>query len=375
MSTVGDALSFVGAPERINDPAHERFVTVKLYGGGAIERKIGSGKTPVPFTGYRVHSGEFIYSRIDARNGAFAVIPESLDGAVVSKDFPVFRIRSSVVDSRYLDHFFRSGLIQREIQSFSRGATNRQRIKEDVLLGFTLPLPDLDEQRRSAGILDRADALRAKRRQVLAHLDALPQSLFHAMFGGSKHKPQPIGSFASVRTGSTPSRDDPRNYDGSIPWVKTAEVHGTITETSEHVSEIGKDNGRLTLFPAGSVVVAMYGQGKTRGQSAILGIPATTNQACAVVPPNPRFDPSFLHAQMTVSYDRLRGMAEGGNQPNLNLARIKAFEVLLPPLPLQEEFARKVEAINAQRATVLAAQQADDLLFASLQSRAFRGEL
>lgn len=87
MSALADVLVFAGRPERISSPASEKFVTVKLNGRGAVRRPIGSGKTPVPFTGYRIRAGQFIYSRIDARNGAFAIVSEDLDGAVVSKDF------------------------------------------------------------------------------------------------------------------------------------------------------------------------------------------------------------------------------------------------------------------------------------------------
>lgn len=129
------------------------------------------------------------------------------------------------------------------------------------------------------------------------------------------------------------------------------------------------------MFPAGSVVVAMYGQGRTRGQSAILGIPAATNQACAVIAPNAAFVPTFLQAQLALSYDRLRGEAEGGNQPNLSLGRVAGFEVLLPDVAEQQMFAGRIEFLEEQRSSIRRALATDDELFASLQSRAFQGDL
>lgn len=237
-------------------------------------------------------------------------------------------------------------------------------------------VPPLAEQRRIAAILDHADALRAKRRQVLTHLETLTQAIFNDMFGGSDERLVPIGSFAEVRTGSTPSRQDPDNYGGSIPWVKTTEVQGgTITQTSESVTDKGVASARLKRFPAGSVVVAMYGQGKTRGQSALLGIEATTNQACAVIPPNDSFMPEFLQTQLALAYHRLRGEAEGGNQPNLSIGRVSSFKVLLPSMERQRLFSERTQAINPQRAIVERARALDDELFATLQARAFRGEL
>lgn len=119
----------------------------------------------------------------------------------------------------------------------------------------------------------------------------------------------------------------------------------------------------------------MYGQGRTRGQSAILGIPAATNQACAVIAPNAAFVPTFLQAQLALSYDRLRGEAEGGNQPNLSLGRVAGFEVLLPDVAEQQMFAGRIEFLEEQRSSIRRALATDDELFASLQSRAFQGDL
>ncbi|MGX9294297.1 restriction endonuclease subunit S [Tsukamurella paurometabola] len=374
MSKLGDVLRFAGVPERISSPAEETFVTVKMNCGGAVERPIKVGKIPAPFTGYRVSPGQFIYSRIDARNGAFAVIPDVLDGAVVSKDFPPFDIRRNRIDPAYLQHFFRSGVLQRRIRAASRGATNRQRIGEEEFLEFPIALPKLDEQRRIAAILDRADQLcGASKTAVDLHDESVTQT-YRAMFGGLK-KRIPIGEFARVASGSTPRRDDPRNFGGGIPWVKTGEVSGIIKSTEEAVSRRGLEAARLEVYPPGSVVIAMYGQGATRGRSAILGIPATTNQACAVILPNDEFDPVFLQAQLSARYDELRGGAEGGNQPNLSGARIKSFEVCLPPIGEQRKFATIVRSIGLSRSQ---AQERSQLLVElqnALQARAFRGEL
>lgn len=279
------------------------------------------------------------------------------------------------VDTAYLAAMLRAqhATILAKVSTAAHGT---KKLDTRVLEAVEIPLPTLVEQRRIASILDQADALRTKRRQVLTHLDALTRSIFHDMFGDSSATRIRIGDFAEVRSGSTPSRDDPGNYGGAIPWVKTGEVQGgVITETAEHVTEKGAATARLRLFPEGSVLVAMYGQGKTRGQSAILGIPATTNQACAVILPTDSFVPSFLQAQLALSYGRLRGEAEGGNQPNLSLGRVAGFEVLLPDVVDQQAFAARIKRTDAQRSSVRRAHAADNEFFASLQSRAFQGDL
>jgi len=275
------------------------------------------------------------------------------------------------LSARYLWHWLSHS--ERALAAKGRGATFLQVNRSDIG-EMPIDLPSLDEQRRIAAILDRADAVRAKRRQVLAHLDSLTQSIFHSMFGAILDRTT-LGEVFEVSTGSTPSRKDPGNYGGSTPWVKTAEVHGVITETEEHVTSNGISAARLRLFPAGSVLIAMYGQGRTRGSSAVLGIDATTNQACAVLLPSEVMLSSFVAAQLRIGYERLRASARGGNQANLNLSLVRKFEIVQAPLSQQRAFAARIASVEQQRSAQQRALAADDELFASLQSRAFRGEL
>lgn len=238
----------------------------------------------------------------------------------------------------------------------------------------SVPLPPLDEQRRIAAILDKADAIRQKRRQAIAHLDNLALSIFQYMFRNSSRRAK-LGDIFDVSTGSTPSRANPANFGGGIPWVKTGEVNGTITATEETVSQAGVKSSRLRIFPPMSIIIAMYGQGKTRGQSAILSTAATTNQACAVLPPNDSYYPEFIRTQLRSGYERLRGAARGGNQANLNLQIIRDFEVLVAPLELQAQFDAILSEIDRSKTRTKSALDMSCALFDSLQSRAFRGEL
>ncbi len=244
-----------------------------------------------------------------------------------------------------------------------------------------IPLPPLAEQKRIAAILDAADALRTKRREALAQLDALLQSTFLTLFGDPVSNPMgwemaTIGSVTDMGTGSTPSRAQEHFYMGNFPWVKSTEVDwGVIKSTSEHVSLAGIKSARLKKYPPGSVVLALYGQGKTRGKCAILGIEATLNQACCALVPSNNCSTSYLFQFLKNSYLRLRGESRGGNQENLNMAIVRQFPIPLPPLPLQQKFAAIVESVERQKTTQRAHLAELDALFAALQHRAFRGEL
>ena len=246
---------------------------------------------------------------------------------------------------------------------------------------LVLPLPALAEQKRIAKILDKAEAIRRKRQQALDLADDFLRSLFLDMFGDPCRNPKgwpvaPLSRLAQIWSGSTPSRKDPANYGGQIPWVKTTEVNGReILDTEETVSEKGIASARLKLFPPGSILVALYGQGKTRGRCALLGIHAATNQACGVLMPSQNFEPLFQMAQLSLSYDRLRALGQGGNQPNLNLGLLGSFSVINPPLLLQQKFVSLVHIMrNITGRTTQAFNQAQSL-FKCLQHRTFSGEI
>jgi type I restriction enzyme S subunit len=290
------------------------------------------------------------------------------------------RCNSDEVLPEYLAYFLRS----QEFLSFATATVAGAKMPRMVMSDFwefQVPLPPLPEQRRIAAILDQADALRAKRREALAQLDSLTQSIFIEMFGDTTSNPKklpklPIASVAKISTGSTPSRTGDDYYGGAIPWVKTTEVTGeNIWSTEEKITEAGFKAIRGKLHPVDSIIVAMYGQGQTRGRSALLKVPATCNQACGVIYPAPDFLPAFMFHQIRLAYEELRALGRGGNQENLNLQLLGSFEILLPSLNLQNAFAIRIQSIEALKATHRAALQELDRLFASLQHRAFRGEL
>ena len=283
----------------------------------------------------------------------------------------VLRPKTSALDERYLFHFL--GQLRLPDGGYDRHFKYLRR--ESVCF------PDVEEQRRIAAILDQAETLRAQRRAAIALLDVLERSMFLHMFGDTATNPKALSKlrlsdFAEISSGSTPSRTTETFFGGSIPWVKTTEVNGTAIEaTEERLSDSGLKAIRGKLNPKGSVVVAMYGQGKTRGNVGLLAVDAATNQACGVIRPSDRHEPAFLFAQLKLAYDRLRALGRGGNQENLNLELLGDFEVLLPELALQREFTRCLELSNALKATHRTALARLDELFASLQHRAFRGEL
>ncbi|MEX6115230.1 restriction endonuclease subunit S [Providencia stuartii] len=150
-----------------------------------------------------------------------------------------------------------------------------------------------------------------------------------------------IEEISSVSSGGTPSRKNESYWNGNIPWVTTAEVQFKIIEdTAEKITEEGLANSSAKLFPVDTILIAMYGQGKTRGQVAKLGIEASTNQACAAIILKAGYHVDYYYQFLISQYDNIREMANSGGQENLSGGIVKSIKVPVPPLPEQKKIAK-----------------------------------
>jgi type I restriction enzyme S subunit len=261
----------------------------------------------------------------------------------------------------------------------------------ESLLGLEISLPPPGEQEQIAGRLTRQLAAVERARlgaqsRLVAAVDLTAAYLREGFEGpeASRWESEAIGEFAKTCSGTTPSRADKGYFGGGIPWVKTGELRdglvGDDGSIEESVTEAALRDCSLPLLPAGTLLIAMYGQGKTRGRTGILTRAATTNQACFAILPRPDvFDTMFLQLWFRANYGRLRALTEnrGGNQPNLNGVLLRALRVPLPPPADQRRIAaglthrlegakRLAEGLSAQLAAI-------EALPALLLREAFKG--
>ena len=146
-----------------------------------------------------------------------------------------------------------------------------------------------------------------------------------------------LEDIASIGTGATPLTKCKEYYlNGNIPWVNSSSTKDSVIETpSNYITSRAIQDTNCIVYPKGTLIVAMYGEGKTRGQVSELGIEAATNQACAAICPFEKEFKNYLKLFFESNYLRLRALAEGGTQPNLNLGKISNYEIPLPPLEEQ----------------------------------------
>ena len=157
-----------------------------------------------------------------------------------------------------------------------------------------------------------------------------------------------IADFASVGSGGTPSRAIAAYWNGSIPWITTSQIDfGTIYEAQQFITDEGLQNSAAKLLPAGTLLMALYGQGKTRGKVGVLGSPASTNQACASIALDESVSREFILQYLTSRYEEIRTSSNSGSQENLSGSIVKGLLVASPQLPEQRAIAAALDDLDA----------------------------
>ena len=280
----------------------------------------------------------------------------------------------SELDLDYLYYFLLS--LKTYVNGIGRGVAQNN-INMSILKSIEIPVLSIGNQRKIAYNLDIVNHLIDLCKNTLEKLDTLVKSRFVEMFGDLRYSQlfpyKKVQDFTKVLSGGTPSRDCSEYWEnGQIPWVKTNELkHSFIDKTEEYITDKCLDYSSAKIVPRHSVLIAMYGQGKTRGMTGILNIPASTNQACACVLPSKEMNSIYLWKFFELSYDNLRDLAKGGNQPNLNSNLIKNYPVLFPPINLQNQFSDFVAQVDKQKGTVKKSLEKLETLKKSLMQEYF----
>jgi len=157
-----------------------------------------------------------------------------------------------------------------------------------------------------------------------------------------------IGELASVGSGGTPNRGNASYWNGNIPWITTALINGgEIEEASEFISESGLNNSAAKVYKKNTLLMAMYGQGKTRGKIAILSFDAAINQACAAIVANSAVLPNFLLHNLNSQYLKIRELSNSGGQENLSSGIVKSILVSVPNRLEQKAIADALSDVDA----------------------------
>lgn len=333
--------------------------------------------------------GDVLYGRL--RPYLNKVCVPKFEG-LCSSEFLVLKPRSGVNP-----HFIKHRLVSMEFVRYANSVTagtHRPRVSFDQISDFALPLPDLEVQ---VAIVDeiekhftRVEAATSLLRRCCTNLARYEISVWKAAIKGdligSNSSTWPrmrIEDLAVVGSGATPKKGRKDYYEnGNVPWVTSRMLNDPLVRhPSAYVTEKALKETALRIWPEGTLLVAMYGEGKTRGKCSELLFPSTTNQACAAIvlrDEHRRLQP-FLKLFLTASYEESRRLASGGVQPNLSLGLVKSIEVPIPPEDEQsdilEEVDRRLSVVQALKEVAQANLGRATRLRQAILASAFSGNL
>jgi type I restriction enzyme S subunit len=312
-----------------------------------------------------------------------ALVPPELDGATASTGFCVLRPRVNQLDTRFLYQWVKSPRFVSDMVRKATGASYPA-VSDRIVCESKLPLPPLPEQRRIAAILDKADALRAKRRAALAQLDTLNQSIFLDMFGDPATNPKgwPVRKVGDLLESAAYGTSTKAGTVGEFPVLRMNNVTttGEIDATDLKFMDLEDNERHRYLVRTGDVLFNRTNSAELVGKTAIYR--GTRSMAYAGylirLRVNADNDPEYLTAFLNTKFAKraLRGMCKSIiGMANINATEIQAMQVAAPPSQMQREFAGRVTAIQRLKAAHRTQLAEFDALFSSLQHRAFRGEL
>lgn len=334
---------------------------------------------------YKISKGELLVSKINFHQGAISI--NTIGELVSSTHYQPYTINETIIKKDYLTLCLRSESFLNFIK-YLRADGIKNEATYEFIGKLKIPLPPLAEQNCIVTNYNTKVKLAKEQEEKSKELETSLNNVVDEFLGISivsnkknsdtrlnfvRYKEMlkwgvdaqsitnvkyvkdypvlKVSEISNVGSGGTPSRSRKDYYKGKTPWIKTGEVvNDIIYHTEEKITQEAIKNSSAKLYEKGSLIIAMYGQGKTRGRTAKLGVNATTNQACAVLYniDNSKLLTDFLWLYLMNEYERLRELASGNNQPNLNAQMIKNYPVVIPPKEIQQNIINRVFSIKQQ---------------------------
>lgn len=345
--------------------------------------KVGfAGLTDEAAKGWMLEPGDILFSHINSVDhvGKCAVYRGIPGKLVHGMNLLNLRCDQSKLFHEFAKYLIRSPGFRGRLANFINKAVNQASVSIGNLRTIPVSIPSLPEQRRIAAILDKAEALRAQRRQTLIELDRLAQAVFVEMFGhpatNSLNLPVvSLGSLGNWSSGGTPPRGIDGYFTGSIPWFSSGELEPMyVSKSAEYISERAIRETSAKRVPAGSVMLGMYDTAALK--ASIAAVDCSCNQAIAFGQLDPSLaEATYVYSAIVIGRDHFRRLQRGVRQKNLNLSMIRDIKIPTPPILRQREFTDRLHAIESLKAIYNTALAESDALFASLQDRAFTGVL
>jgi type I restriction enzyme S subunit len=388
-----ELLKPVSRPETVDADKTYRILGAHWYAQGLYVKDTTTGAGIQAKSLYRVQEGDFVYNRLFAWKGSFALATKENDGCYVSNEFPCFKVSPSRLDGRFLLRFFSRSSTWDEALSESTGGTptSRNRLKEHKFLAFKIPVPPLDEQRRIVARIEQLAAkiqeVRGLREQSITETEEILPLQAERKFEALSHR-HPKRNFSSFEPHVTsgPRNWGPRHAESGFRFYRAQDIgpDSNLVGTSKMFivppNEIQGANAKL--MPGDLMMVIT---GATVGRCAVFPAetePGFVNQHVALcrLPATEVFPHYALWGLRAPSgRGQLLGQRYGQGKPGLNLSNIRAITLPFPPLNEQRRIVAYLDRLQAKVDTLKKLQTDTaaelDALMPSILDKAFRGEL
>ena len=383
MARIGSFLVKSNDVIEVQDDVEYKQVTIKINNGGVVPRnngktilgaKIGTKRQHV------VHAGQFIMSKIDARNGAFGIVPEELDGAIVTNDFPVFDVNTEKIIPQFLVLVSTTEKFIEFARKCSSGTTNRKRIDIDAFLNQLIPLPSIEEQKL---ILDdynrhiesairkqyKIESLAFDSQNLICNILGIKQKVsqksesllqfIHLTDTGSrwdalvdtyaiesKYRIENLGKFIMhISTGTTPPTSHPEYFDGDVKFFTPADLGSNkyLDHSSRTITKIAVDEKKARVYHKGDIL--FVGIGSTVGKVGIVKdeMVSSNQQITGFTIDSSKINPEYVYYYLLYNRDITTADQSKTTLPIVNQDKICKIPIVVPPTKLQDEIVSSLD--------------------------------
>jgi type I restriction enzyme S subunit len=389
---IRDVYTFTRKPRHLNIPKDTSlpFLSMDTIPIGRVHVSTFEERAASKITcGTYIEKGDLLIAKITPsfENGKQAIVDwDRPFGYATTEVIPLQEIEG-ISDKYFLFHLLLHPEIRSGLAGKMDGTTGRQRLSKDVLGDYVIPVPPLPEQRKIASVLGLVQREIEQQERLIALTRELKKSLMHKLFTeglrGERQKQTEIGpvpgswklvplsALAKIGNGSTPKRDKVSYWEGgSIPWLTSAKIHERfITEADEFVTELAVRECHLPRVKPGSLLIAITGQGKTLGNSALVSFETCISQHLAYAQfLTPDTVPEFVLWYFQTRYQHLRSVSQAGGSTKgaLTCGYLKTYPVPVPSREEQREIAAMFTALEQKEQTHIRKRQVLTDLFRTL---------
>lgn len=361
----------------VQDNVEYKQVTLKINNGGVVPRnngatlkgsKIGTKRQHV------IHAGQFIMSKIDARNGAYGIVPSELEGAIVTNDFPVFDVDTKKIIPQFLVLVSTTDKFVEFARKCSSGTTNRKRIDIDAFLNQQIPLPSIEEQKKILEDYNEHINQASKKQEEILSLSHDSHMVISSILGikqkeaetnesllqfihlkdtttrwdvfdevfsiESKYPIESLGKYiAQISTGTTPPTKHIEYFDGNVKFYTPADLGNDkyLTSSSRTISALAITNKKARVFHRGDIL--FVGIGSTVGKVGIVDdeLVSSNQQITGFTIDSRKINPEYVYYYLNYNRDISTADQSKTTLPIVNQDKIRKIPIVVPPIEIQNQ--------------------------------------